>query len=120
MKIAITSTGEGLEAEMDQRFGRAQRFVVIDVDTGELSSIDNVQNLQAPQGAGIQAAKTVIDQGAGVLITGHCGPNAFRTLQSAGVRVIVGATGTIGQVVENFKSGKLKYADNPDVSGHWS
>jgi predicted Fe-Mo cluster-binding NifX family protein len=120
MKIAITSTGPDLDAEMDQRFGRAQLFLILDTETDEFTAVDNHQNLDAPQGAGIQAARTVIDAGAEILITGHCGPNAFRTLQAAGVRVIVDAQGQIGQVIDQFKNGELEYTQNPDVAGHWS
>ena len=120
MKIAITSTGPNLEAEMDQRFGRAQLFLIVDTETGRFTAVDNTQNLEAPQGAGIQAAGTVVDQDVEVLITGHCGPNAFKTLQAAGVKVIVGARGTNAEVVEQFKKGQLSDASSPDVEGHWS
>jgi predicted Fe-Mo cluster-binding NifX family protein len=120
MKIAITSIGQTLEADIDQRFGRAKLFLIVDVETENVKVVDNQQNLDAPQGAGIQAAKTIIDQGAEVLITGHCGPNAFKALQVAGVKIVVGAQGTVGQMVERFKEGELEYAQDADVLGHWS
>ena len=120
MKIAITSTGPNLEDEMDRRFGRAQMFLIVDTETGQYTAVDNKQNLEAAQGAGIQAAGTVVDQGVEVLITGHCGPNAYKTLQAAGVKVIVGARGTNAEVVEQFKNGQLSETSGPDVEGHWS
>jgi predicted Fe-Mo cluster-binding NifX family protein len=120
MMVAITSTGQTLDDQLDERFGRARFFLILNTETGELRAVDNVQNLQAPQGAGIQAAKTVIDQGAEVVITGHCGPNAFQTLQAAGIKVVVGAQGTVGQVLEKFNKGELKHSSAADVPGHWS
>ena len=42
------------------------------------------------QGAGIQAAQTVIGRGAEALITGFCGPKAFRVLTAAKVQVLTG------------------------------
>jgi predicted Fe-Mo cluster-binding NifX family protein len=120
MKIAITSTGRTLDAEVDGRFGRAQIFLIVDTETSGVKAVDNQQNLDAPQGAGIQAAKTIVDKGAEVLITGHCGPNAFKALQVAGVKVVVDAQGTVGQMVERFKRGELEFAQNSDVPGHWS
>jgi len=120
MKIAITSTGPNLEDEMDQRFGRARLFLIVDTETGRFTAVDNTQNLEAAQGAGIQAAGTVVDQGVEALITGHCGPNAFRTLQAAGVKVIVGARGTNAEVLERFNNGQLSETSGPDVEGHWS
>ena len=119
MKIAVTSTCEGLDAQMDPRFGRAKMFLVIDTETEAIEVVDNTQNLEAAQGAGIQAARIVADHGAEVVITGHCGPNAFRTLSAAGIKLVVGAEGTIGEAVERFKSGELKTAEGADVEGHW-
>jgi len=119
MKIALTSMGEGLDAQVDPRFGRAKVFLVIDTETEAIEVVDNTQNLEAAQGAGIQAAQIVAETGAEVVITGHCGPNAFRTLTAAGIKLVVGAEGKIGEVVAKFKSGELKPAEGADVEGHW-
>jgi predicted Fe-Mo cluster-binding NifX family protein len=80
---------------------------------------DNAQNLNAPQGAGIQAAATVSRLGATVLITGHCGPKAFQALTAAGIKIYTGATGSVSDAVAQFKAGTLKAADTADVEGHW-
>ena len=55
MKLVITTTGEGLDAPMDRRFGRAAAFLVYDLEAETYAVIGNDQNLQAAQGAGIQA-----------------------------------------------------------------
>ena len=95
MKIAITSTGDTKSSKADPRFGRARYFLIFDTATSEYEVIDNTINMEAPQGAGIQAAETVVDQGAKILITGHCGPKAFRALEAAGVKLVVGVAGTV-------------------------
>ena len=120
MKIAITSEGQDLQSLVDPRFGRAQWFVIVDLETGEFQAVSNEQNLALPQGAGIQAAENVARHGPSYLITGHCGPKAFRALREAGIRVIVGAEGTVSDVLEKFKRGELKPAEEPDVTGHWT
>jgi predicted Fe-Mo cluster-binding NifX family protein len=119
MKVAVTAQGKDLDSPVDPRFGRAQYFIVVETEGGELEVLDNEQNLNAPQGAGIQAGITIAESGAQVLITGHCGPKAFRTLSAAGVKVVVGAEGTVGEALEKFKAGELKAADGADVEGHW-
>ena len=119
MKVAVTSRGPTLDDEIDPRFGRAQTFLVVDTHSGEFEAVDNKQNLEAAQGAGIQAGRIVAEHGAEVVITGHCGPNAFRTLKAAGVKVVVGAEGTVREAVERFKEGDLKPAEDADVEGHW-
>jgi predicted Fe-Mo cluster-binding NifX family protein len=119
MKVAFTAKGSGPEAEVDSRFGRARRFVIIDTETGGVEAVDNRQSLDAAQGAGIQAAGSVVSKGVGAVVTGHCGPKAFRTLSAGNVKVFVGATGTVGEALEKFKNGELKEAQGADVEGHW-
>lgn len=119
MRVAISAQGRDLHAPVDPRFGRAKFFVVVDTETGEFSAADNTQNLNAVQGAGIQAGRNVIESGATAVITGHVGPKAFRTLQAGGVHVYTGATGTVAEAVEQFKESKLRPSLAADVEGHW-
>jgi len=120
MKLAITSQGQELSSPVDPRFGRAKYFVVVDTETGQASAVDNSVNLNAAQGAGIQAGKKVAELGAQALVTGHVGPKAFATLQAGGVQIYTGATGTVADAVEQFKAGTLKQAAAADVAGHWA
>ncbi len=119
MKLAITSTGKGLDADLDPRFGRAAYFIVIDPDTLIFEAVENRQNLNLAQGAGIQAGKTIADQKVDVLITGHCGPKAFKVLQTAGVKIMTGAHGRVKDAIEQFKVGALQPAAEADVEDHW-
>lgn len=119
MKIAITSTGKDLDAQVDPRFGRAAYIIVVDTDTLDFEVIDNGENKNAFKGAGIKAASSVCDKGGQVLITGFCGPNAFKTLNSAGVKVANDASGTIRETVEAYNSGKFTFAEDANTEGHW-
>lgn len=119
MKIAITTAGDNLAAALDSRFGRAARFLIYNTDTKDFQSIDNTQNLNAPQGAGIQAAQIVANVGANALITGHCGPKAFRVLQAAGIKVYNCQAATVAEALSQFDEGKLLVASEADVEGHW-
>ncbi len=118
MKIAVTSTGRTVESPVDSRFGRAAFFIVVDTDTGRAEACDNAQNLQAAQGAGVQAAQTVARLGVSVVLTGHCGPKAFETLKAAGIQVVVGARGTVKEALESFQKGELQPSERPDVESH--
>ncbi len=119
MKIAVSSSGNDLSSEVDPRFGRAANFIVVDADTMEFEVVENKQNLNMPQGAGIQAGKTVADSGAGVVLTGNCGPKAFSVLQEVGVKIVVGVQGTVADAVKAYKNGELKASQDPNVDGHW-
>ena len=119
MKVAVTSQGRELSSAVDPRFGRAKVFVIVDTETGEYTTADNSQNLNADQGAGIQAGRNVVELGVEAVITGHVGPKAFVTLQAGGVKIYTGAAGTVADAVEQFKAGKLKRSAGADVEGHW-
>jgi predicted Fe-Mo cluster-binding NifX family protein len=119
MKIVVSAAGLGLEAQVDPRFGRAAGFVLFDTQTREVRNVDNSQSLSAAQGAGIQAAEAVSRLGAECLITGHCGPKAYRTLQTAGIKVYTGAAGTVGEAIAALEQGRLAPAESADVDGHW-
>lgn len=120
MKIAVSSQGEELDSPVDPRFGRARFFLIVDTESGTQYVCENSQNLNALQGAGIQAAENVMQQGVSALLTGHCGPKAFRALAAAGVEVFVDVTGSVRDAVENFKKGAYERASRPDVQGHWN
>ncbi len=119
MKVAVTSQGRELDSPVDPRFGRARFFLVADTETGEFSAIDNEQNLNVAQGAGIQAGRNVVELGVAAVVTGHVGPKAFATLQAGGVQVYTGATGTVADAIEQFRAGALKLSGGADVEGHW-
>lgn len=120
MKIAFTTSGDGLDAPLDGRFGRAPRFLVYDLDTNAFELIDNHQNLNAAQGAGIQAAEIVARSGAKALVTGHCGPKAFRVLSAAGVKIYNTDAPTVAAALEEYRAGRLVEAVSADVGGHWT
>ena len=118
MKIAVTSTGKTLDSQIDQRFGRAAYFAVVDTETMDLNVIEN-DNIAAAGGAGISSAKVVTDAGAEAVLTGNCGPNAGRTLSASGVKLYTGIKGTVAETVELFKTGKLTEAAAPNVQSHF-
>ncbi len=119
MKIAVTSKGTDLDAEVDPRFGRAAYFLVINTETLDFEVLDNAENVNALKGAGIQSAKMISDKGVQALLTGYCGPNAFKTLEAVNIKVINDATGTIREAVKSFTDGELNISDKANVEGHW-
>ncbi len=119
MKIAVTSQGRDLDSQVDPRFGRAAFIIVVDSESKEFQVIDNSPNVNAMKGAGIQAASAIVDTGAEVLLTGFCGPNAFKALKAGNVKVANDASGTIMDAVKDYLDGKLKLADDANVEGQW-
>ena len=120
MKIAFTTSGDDLSSKLDSRFGRAPKFLIYDLDVDRFEVIDNKQNLNAAQGAGIQSAETVIRSGAKVLLTGDCGPKASQVLKSAGVKIFIATAESITDALEQYRSGKLSEADDRGIKGYWA
>ena len=119
MKICITSTGPGLDSEVDPRFGRCQYFLFIDPDTKASVALEN-PNLGASGGAGIQSAQLVANKGVEALITGQVGPNAFTTLQAAGIKILTGASGKVREVLDKYQKGPISSsAQGPTVQAHF-
>ncbi|KJS18233.1 MAG: dinitrogenase iron-molybdenum cofactor biosynthesis protein [Peptococcaceae bacterium BRH_c4b] len=119
MKVAISSRGQTLDSMMEPRFGRCSWFVVVDTGNGEHNAYSNEINLSAAQGAGIQAAQNVTHYGVEAVITGQCGPKAYKTLKVAGIKIFSGADGTVSEALEKLNGGLLEEAGEADVEGHW-
>lgn len=119
MKIAITSLGPDRNSQVDPRFGRAAYILIVDTVHNGVEAIDNSENINAFKGAGIQAAAMVGRKGAEVLLTGYCGPNAYKTLQAAGVKVVSDVSGKVEDAVEALIQGNLAFTDSANVEAHW-
>jgi len=117
MKVAVTSTGSALEAALDPRFGRCACFVIVETDDMTFTVVDNGSN-SLGGGAGIQAGRVMAENAVKAVLTGNCGPNAYQTLNAAGIEVVVGCSGTVSEVVQRFKSGALRAAAAPNVTEH--
>ena len=117
MKIAITSMGEKLEDKVDPRFDRCHYFILFDTDTNKFGAVENT-GAQGMGGVGILSGQIMADKGVETVLTGSCGPNAFQTLQAAGTKVITGATGTVQEAIDKFKSGELKAISQANASAH--
>lgn len=115
MKICITSQGNNLDSYVDPRFGRCSYFVFIETDTDEFEAIQN-PNIDSMGGAGIQSGQFMANNQVKAVLTGNVGPNAFETLKAAGIEVVTGVTGSIKQVLQQYKKNELKPAQTPSVS----
>lgn len=120
MKVAFSTSGNTPTAPLEGRFGRAPAFLVYDLDAGTFEVIDNRQGVTAAQGAGIQAAETVARSGAQSVVTGHCGPKAFRVLFASGIKVFTTDAATVALALERYRAGQLTEITSASVDGHWA
>lgn len=118
MKIAVTSTGKGLDAQVDPRFGRCQYFLVIDTESMDWEAIEN-GNASLRGGSGIQAGQLMVQKGVKAVLTGNCGPNAFQTLAAANIEIYTGLSGPVREAVEQYKAGQLSSSSGATVDSHF-
>lgn len=119
MKIALTTAGSTLDAPLDSRFGRAPKFVIYDSDFDTFHVKNNEQNLNAAQGAGIQTATHLCQEGVDCVITGNCGPKAYATLNAANIAIYTCEDATVGEAIEKLRRGELTKSAEANVAGHW-
>jgi predicted Fe-Mo cluster-binding NifX family protein len=113
MNICVTASGEGLDSEVDPRFGRCSYFVIYDPETRNVESISNAAAV-ASGGTGIKAAEIIANAGVNVLLTGTVGPNAFSIFSELGIDVQVGAKGTVGEAIRQYEAGELQSIRSPN------
>lgn len=109
MKIIITAQKPGLDALTDPRFGRAQYFIMVDMETLKWESFENPATTKSG-GAGVAAAQFIIDRQVDAVISGDFGPNASRALGGAEIKMFVFSpdVDTVQSAVDLMKTNKLQ------------
>lgn len=101
MKVAVTSSGPGIESLMDDRLGRCPYFVIMDTANGAIESFANPA-MDASSGAGTKAMQALLDKGVEVVITGRIGPHAQAMLDETDLKGVTGRSGVVGQVLKEY------------------
>ncbi|HHJ98876.1 MAG TPA: hypothetical protein ENN10_02880 [Actinobacteria bacterium] len=108
MKVAVSALGSTLDAMVDQRFGRAQYFIIGNTGSTAFEVVDNAVNKGATGGAGIGAAELMSDHKVEAVVTGHLGPNAFNALKAAGIPGYEGSGRTVKDALAALEAGELR------------
>lgn len=112
MKVCIpTESNFGLDDHLSQHFGRAPTFTVVDIETGKVKVIRN-------DGSHMSGSKLppeiLAEHGVDVMIVGGLGPKAITMFESFGIKVVVGGSGLVRDVIEDWKAGNLRKATIDD------
>ena len=118
MKLAVCAKGEGLNANVDQHFGRCAYFVIVDTVNNEV--VESISNTKAGAagGAGPQAAQLLAGRDIEAVALGNIGPNAIEALKAANLRIYSGITGTVEDTLKKLYVGNLKIVAEATVSSH--
>ena len=117
MKIAVSSHGKELDSLLDPRLGRCSFFAFYDTDAKKWSFLSNPGALEG-SGAGIKASQFLIEQQAGILLTGDVGPNASRVLKAAGIKLYSLSEVSIEEALHRYQEGQSRPIEGPTVDSH--
>jgi len=110
--------GKTLDSALDPRFGRCSWFLIVETEDMSFKAFSN-ESFALGGGAGIQSAQFIASKEATAVLTGNCGPNAMSALSAAGVKVIIGQTGTVREAVDRYKRGEIHSAPGANVDAHY-
>jgi predicted Fe-Mo cluster-binding NifX family protein len=114
MRIAVSSEGTDLNAQIGHRFGISPYFIIADLDTGQWEAVRNPGSSYR-RGAGVEAILLAISKHVRAVLTGYCSPVARRHLESNGIEVTTGLSGTVGAILENYRKGEIQKPEESDI-----
>lgn len=113
MKMAIPTEGKrGLEESIAYHFGRCETYTILDENGKLLEIIDNTSEHMGGEGLPPELLKK---HGVDVLVCQGLGPRAVDICGQFGIEVYVGEAGSVKEMFDLWKAGKLKKATMEDV-----
>jgi predicted Fe-Mo cluster-binding NifX family protein len=105
MKIAVPVTANG---QIDGHFGHCEFYSVYTIS--ENNEIKEVQTIKSEQGCGCKSniASTLAQNGVTIMLAGGIGGGAINVLNSAGIEVLRGCSGSAEEVVKQFVAGLVE------------
>ncbi len=117
MRICVpTETNEGKKAQVNEHFGSAPYFTIIDTETDSVDVIDN-SNQHHSHGM-CQPMQSLEGKNIDVVVTGGMGARAVQRLNEGGIKVFRAVPGTVEDIVIQFKSHQLVEITVEDACGH--
>jgi predicted Fe-Mo cluster-binding NifX family protein len=113
MKIGVPTLGtRGLSEEVSPHFGRAPTFTIYDSETGKTEVVDNTSEHMGGVG---KPPQLLMEHGAHTMLCSGLGPRAVHMFESYGIRVFVGASGTVQDSIDLWKEGILQEATDENA-----
>jgi len=108
MIICVPTEGShGLAEAVCQHFGRAETFTLYDTESGEVDVLENRSEHKGGVGTPPEhLSKASVD----IVLAGGLGPKAIDMFNGFGIKVFVGARGTVQDALEMYRKGMLETA----------
>jgi predicted Fe-Mo cluster-binding NifX family protein len=107
LRIAISSDKPDLKARVGSRWGTSKYLMIVDLMTMAIEAVPYPEG-SGQVGGGIQAVVLAISKKVDTVLTGYCSPTAEKYLTANGIEVLTGVSGTVAEVVRQYKTGDLQ------------
>lgn len=107
MKAFISVSKPELEAVLDDRFGRAPYFLVVDTEKGNIWKAIENPNTHDEHGVGIKTANMAINEDVDCVIGKHFGPKVADVLRSAGIKMYSAEIMKVSEVIKKCNNSEL-------------
>jgi len=105
MRVAISTDGDFVSTH----FGRCPSFTVVDIEDGTIKKKEVIENPGHQPGL---IPQFLHQRGVECIVAGGMGMQAQGFFADAGIQIILGATGKIGDVVGSLQKGTLKSGES--------
>ena len=119
MKVAICVKNDlGINSSVDDRFGRAEYYVIFDSEEKETVVIENSAKNDSA-GAGGKAISLLNKQGVSVIIVPELGPKALDAVKAFELEAYqIDESKTAEEALNSFLAGKLTKLETSSVDSH--
>lgn len=111
MKIAIATDGTNVA----HHFGRCQKYTIVDIVDGEISSRDEVDSPPHQRG---YLPKFLSEFDVEMIVAGGMGRRAQEMFSERGIETCIGVTGDIDEVIDSIVSGTLEVGESTCKPGY--
>ncbi len=113
MKVCVPTIGQsGMDDVVSPHFGRCLYYTLVDTETNEVSVFPNTSEHMG--GIGLPP-ELIAKKGVHVMLCSGLGPRAIQMFEQFGIEVFVGASGTVKDAINAWKSGKLQLATDENA-----
>ena len=103
MKIAVASAQATLDGCVEAQFHRSEYILIIEPETMEYKAMKNPLLVLSGPATGKLFAQELLEENVEIVLASNCSSNIFKFVGSAGIRIILGMSGPVRRVVEQFK-----------------
>ena len=109
MRIVIpVSEEKGLDSQLSEHFGRTPFFVVVELEDGNISSVETVSNVSEHFGGIGKPPDKILQLRPNAVITYGMGPRALNIFQSERVAVLRANADTVKKVTSAYINDELE------------